>query len=47
MSGTRLIAATLLALVASRSLAQEHQPGTGEKLGGGSLFHIVQWRGTE
>jgi tetratricopeptide (TPR) repeat protein len=33
LSGIRLIAAILLALLASRSLAKEHQHGTGEKLG--------------
>jgi tetratricopeptide (TPR) repeat protein len=33
LSGTKLIAAILLVLVASRSLAQEHQHGAGEKLG--------------
>jgi hypothetical protein len=33
MSGIRLISAILLILVASRSLAKEHQHGTGEKLG--------------
>jgi hypothetical protein len=33
LSGIRLIAAILLVLVASRSLAKEHQHGTGEKLG--------------
>jgi hypothetical protein len=33
LSGTSLIAAGLLALVASRSVAQEHPHGTGEKLG--------------
>jgi hypothetical protein len=33
LSGTKHIAAILLVLVAARSLAQEHQHGTGEKLG--------------
>ena len=33
LSGTKFIAAILLVLVASRSLAQEHQHATGEKLG--------------
>jgi hypothetical protein len=33
LSGTKLIAAILLVLVASRSLAQEHRHGAGDKLG--------------
>jgi hypothetical protein len=33
LSGTRLIAAILLVLVASRGLAREHQHGTGENMG--------------
>jgi hypothetical protein len=33
LSGIKLIAAILLVLAASRGLAQEHQHGTGEKLG--------------